>query len=53
MEEQAETKAATSSPSPGSGKFTGGWVVGVLRDEFAHDGELEDGLAQFGDVLSY
>ncbi len=29
----------------------GGLVVGVLRDEFAHDGQLQDGFAQFGDIF--
>ena len=29
----------------------GGFVVRVLRDEFAHDGELQDGFAQGFDAF--
>jgi hypothetical protein len=32
-------------------QFAGGRVVCVLGNEAAHDGELEDGLAQFDDVF--
>ena len=34
-------------------QLAGGWVVGILRDEFAHDGELQDGFTQFGDVFAH
>ena len=30
-------------------EFGGGFVVGILGDEFAHDGELEDGLFEVVD----
>ena len=39
------------SPVHAFEQFGGGFVVGVLRDEFAPDGEVEDGLAELLDVL--
>ena len=32
-------------------QYAGGFVVGVLGDEFAHDGELEDGLFELVDAV--